>query len=248
MEKREVKVQVNHLTKRFGDLLILDDISFEINKGEFVCIVGPTGCGKTTFLNLLTGLLEPTEGEILIDGERADPKKHSISFVFQEPSAFPWLTAQQNIEYGLRIKKKPEQEIVSQREKIIGLLGLEKYRDAYPHEMSVSMEQRVVIGRAFALNPDLLLMDEPYGQMDIKMRYYLEDEVIRLWQATGSTVLFITHNLEEATYLAERVLILTNKPAKIKTSIDVDLPRPRQIADPKFIEIRKEITDMIKWW
>lgn len=190
MEKREVKVQVNHLTKRFGDLLVLDDISFEINKGEFVCIVGPTGCGKTTFLNLLTGLLEPTEGEILIDGERADPKKHSISFVFQEPSAFPWLTAQQNIEYGLRIKKKPEQEIVSQREKIIGLLGLEKYRDAYPHEMSVSMEQRVVIGRAFALNPDLLLMDEPYGQMDIKMRYYLEDEVIRLWQATGSTVLF----------------------------------------------------------
>ena len=248
MEKREVKVQVNHLTKRFGDLLVLDDISFEINKGEFVCIVGPTGCGKTTFLNLLTGLLEPTEGEILIDGERADPKKHSISFVFQEPSAFPWLTAQQNIEYGLRIKKKPEQEIVSQREKIIGLLGLEKYRDAYPHEMSVSMEQRVVIGRAFAFNPDLLLMDEPYGQMDIKMRYYLEDEVIRLWQATGSTVLFITHNLEEATYLAERVLILTNKPAKIKTSIDVDLPRPRQIADPKFIEIRKEITDMIKWW
>lgn len=106
----------------------------------------------------------------------------------------------------------------------------------------------MVIGRAFALNPDLLLMDEPYGQMDIKMRYYLEDEVIRLWQATGSTVLFITHNLEEATYLAERVLILTNKPAKIKTSIDVDLPRPRQIAEPKFIEIRKEITDMIKWW
>ena len=248
MEEREVKVQVNHLTKRFGDLLVLDDISFEIKKGEFVCIVGPTGCGKTTFLNLLTGLLEPTEGEILIDGERADPKKHSISFVFQEPSAFPWLTAQQNIEYGLRIKKKPEQEIVSQREKIIGLLGLEKYRDAYPHEMSVSMEQRVVIGRAFALNPDLLLMDEPYGQMDIKMRYYLEGEVIRLWQATGSTVLFITHNLEEATYLAERVLILTNKPAKIKTSIDVDLPRPRQIAEPKFIEIRKEITDMIKWW
>ena len=248
MEEREVKVQVNHLTKRFGDLLVLDDISFEIKKGEFVCIVGPTGCGKTKFLNLLTGLLEPTEGEILIDGERADPKKHSISFVFQEPSAFPWLTAQQNIEYGLRIKKKPEQEIVSQREKIIGLLGLEKYRDAYPHEMSVSMEQRVVIGRAFALNPDLLLMDEPYGQMDIKMRYYLEDEVIRLWQATGSTVLFITHNLEEATYLAERVLILTNKPAKIKTSIDVDLPRPRQIAEPKFIEIRKEITDMIKWW
>lgn len=248
MENQEIKVQVNHLTKRFGDLLVLNDISFNIKKGEFVCIVGPTGCGKTTFLNLLTRLIDPTEGEILIDGEPADPKKHSISFVFQEPSAFPWLTAQQNIEYGLRIKKKSDEEVAAQSEKIIGLLGLDKYRNAYPHEMSVSMEQRVVIGRAFALNPDLLLMDEPYGQMDIKMRYYLEDEVIRLWQATGSTVLFITHNLEEATYLAQRVLILSNKPAKIKASIDVDLPRPRKVSDPEFIRIRKEITDMIKWW
>lgn len=248
MENQEIKVQVNHLTKRFGDLLVLDDVSFNIKKGEFVCIVGPTGCGKTTFLNLLTRLIEPTEGEILIDGEPADPKKHSISFVFQEPSAFPWLTAQQNIEYGLKIKKRPAEEIAAQTEKIISLLGLEKYRNAYPHEMSVSMEQRVVIGRAFALNPDLLLMDEPYGQMDIKMRYYLEDEVVRLWQATGSTVLFITHNLEEATYLAERVLILSNKPAKIKANIDVDLPRPRKVSDPEFIKIRKEITEMIKWW
>lgn len=110
------------------------------------------------------------------------------------------------------------------------------------------MEQRVVIGRAFAVNPDLLLMDEPYGQMDIKMRYYLEDEVIRLWEATGSTVLFITHNLEEAVYLAQRVLILSNKPAKIKANIPVDLPRPRKVSDPEFIKIRKEITDMIKWW
>lgn len=248
MEKKDVKVQVNHLTKRFGDLLVLDDISFNIKKGEFVCIVGPTGCGKTTFLNLLTRLIDPSEGEILIDGEPADPKKHSISFVFQEPSAFPWLTAQENIEYGMRIKKKSPEEIKTQTDKIIGLLGLEKYRNSYPHEMSVSMEQRVVIGRAFALNPDLLLMDEPYGQMDIKMRYYLEDEVIRLWQETGSTVLFITHNLEEAVYLAERVLILTNKPTKIKAERVVDLPRPRVVSDPKFVEIRKDITDMIKWW
>lgn len=248
MENKDIKVQVNHLTKRFGDLLVLDDISFNIKKGEFVCIVGPTGCGKTTFLNLLTRLIEPTEGEILIDGEPADPKKHSISFVFQEPSAFPWLTAQENIEYGLKIKKKSPEEIKTQTDKIIELLGLEKFRNSYPHEMSVSMEQRVVIGRAFAVNPDLLLMDEPYGQMDIKMRYYLEDEVIRLWKETGSTVLFITHNLEEAVYLAERVLILTNKPAKIKAEREVDLPRPRVVSDPKFVEIRKDITEMIKWW
>ena len=248
MEDNQVKVQVKNLTKCFGDLKVLDDISFDIKKGEFLCIVGPTGCGKTTFLNLLTKLIEPTSGEILIDGESADPQKHNISFVFQEPSAFPWLTARENIEYGLKIKKRSPEEIKQQTEKIIGLLGLEKFRDAYPHEMSVSMEQRVVIGRAFAMNPDLLLMDEPYGQMDIKMRYFLEDEVIKLWKATNSTVLFITHNLEEAVYLAERVLILSNKPAKIKAGIKVDLDRPRNVSDSKFVEIRKEITDMIKWW
>lgn len=248
MEDNQVKVQVKNLTKCFGDLKVLDDISFDIKKGEFLCIVGPTGCGKTTFLNLLTKLIEPTSGEILIDGESADPQKHNISFVFQEPSAFPWLTARENIEYGLKIKKRAPEEIKQQTEKIIGLLGLEKFRDAYPHEMSVSMEQRVVIGRAFAMNPDLLLMDEPYGQMDIKMRYFLEDEVIKLWKATNSTVLFITHNLEEAVYLAERVLILSNKPAKIKAGIKVDLERPRNVSDSKFVEIRKEITDMIKWW
>lgn len=244
----EVKVKVEHLTKKFGDLLVLDDISFDIKKGEFVCIVGPTGCGKSTFLNLLTRLIPATSGQILLDGEPADPKKHSISFVFQEPSAFDWLTVQENIEYGLKIKKRPPEEIKAQTDKIIELLGLEEWRDVYPKDLSVSMEQRVVIGRSFAVNPDLLLMDEPYGQMDIKMRYYLEDEVIRLWEATGSTVLFITHNLEEAVYLAQRVLILSNKPAKIKANIDVDLPRPRKVSDPEFIKIRKEITDMIKWW
>ena len=248
MENNDVKVKVEHLTKKFGDLLVLDDISFDIKKGEFVCIVGPTGCGKSTFLNLLTRLIPATEGEILLDGEPADPKKHSISFVFQEPSAFDWLTVQENIEYGLKIKHRSAEEIKTQTDKIIGLLGLEEWRDVYPKDLSVSMEQRVVIGRAFAVNPDLLLMDEPYGQMDIKMRYYLEDEVIRLWKATGSTVLFITHNLEEAVYLAQRVLILSQKPAKIKASIDVDLPRPRNVSDPEFIKIRKEITDMIKWW
>ena len=248
MENNDVKVRVEHLTKKFGDLLVLDDISFDIKKGEFVCIVGPTGCGKSTFLNLLTRLIPATEGEMLLDGEPADPKKHSISFVFQEPSAFDWLTVQENIEYGLKIKHRSAEEIKTQTDKIISLLGLEDWRDVYPKDLSVSMEQRVVIGRAFAVNPDLLLMDEPYGQMDIKMRYYLEDEVIRLWEATGSTVLFITHNLEEAVYLAQRVLILSNKPAKIKANIPVDLPRPRKVSDPEFIKIRKEITDMIKWW
>ena len=248
MDKNNVKVHVEHLSKSFGNLKVLDDVSFDVAAGDFMCIVGPTGCGKTTFLNLLTKLIEPTSGEILIDGVPANPKIHNISFVFQEPSAFPWLTTEQNIQYGLKVKKLPRETIKERIEEIISLLGLEKFRNAYPHEMSVSMEQRVVIGRAFALHPDLLLMDEPYGQMDIKMRYYLEDEVIKLWKATNSTVLFITHNLEEAVYLANKVLVLTNKPAHIKSVVDVDLPRPRNISSPEFVKIRSEITDMIKWW
>ena len=244
----DVKVSVRNLTKCFGDLKVLDNISFDIKKGEFICVVGPTGCGKTTFLNLLTRLIPQTSGEILIDGEPADPKKHNISFVFQEPSAFSWLTTQENIEYGLRIKKMPEEYIKQQSDKVISLLGLDRFRNAYPHEMSVSMEQRVVIGRAFAMNPDLLLMDEPYGRVDIKMRFFLEDEVIKLWKATGATVLFITHNLEEAVYLAERVLVLSAKPATIKAQVPINIERPRKVSDPAFIEVRKQITDMIKWW
>jgi len=160
----------------------------------------------------------------------------------------PWLTVRQNLEFGMKVRKIPAPERAKRTERIMTLLGLKEFEKNYPHELSVSAEQRVIIGRAFSTYPDLLLMDEPYGQMDIKMRFYLEDEVIRLWKATGSTVLFITHNLEEAVYLAQRVLILSQKPAKIKASIDVDLPRPRNVSDPEFIKIRKEITDMIKWW
>lgn len=244
----EDKVVVKDLTKKFGDLLVLDHASFTIKKGEFVCLVGPTGCGKTTFLNLLVKLIEPTEGEILIDGEPADPKKHNISFVFQEPSAFPWLTVEENIRSGLELKHLPAELIKERTEEMLTMLGLEKVRNSYPHELSASTEQRIVIGRSFALHPDLLLMDEPYAAMDIKVRYYLEDEVIRLWKATGSTVIFITHNIEEAVYLAERCMVMSTKPTTIKAEIDIDLPRPRDISSDAFIKLREEITDMIKWW
>lgn len=242
------KVKVEHLTKSFGDLKVLDDISFDISKGDFVCLVGPTGCGKTTFLNLLVKLLEPTAGRILIDGEPADPKKHNLSFVFQEPSAFPWLTVEENIRFNLEIKKYPRKEIDERVERILGLIGLKEERKSYPHQLSVSAEQRIVIGRSFAMYPDLLLMDEPYGQMDIKVRYYLEDEVLKLQKATGSTVIFITHNIEEAVYLADKCLIMSAKPTTIKEERAINLPRPRDIASPEFIKIREEITEMIKWW
>ena len=244
----EHKVKVENLTKYFDDLHVLDDVSFNIRKGEFLCVVGPTGCGKTTFLNLLTRIYMPTRGQLYIDGEPADPKKHNLSVVFQEPSAMPWLTVDKNLRFGMEIKNLHKEEIERRIENMIGLLGLEQFRERYPHQLSASTAQRIIIGRAFAMQPDLLLMDEPYGQMDIKLRFYLEDEVIRLWKEMGTTVVFITHNIEEAVYLAERILILTNKPARIREEVTVDLPRPRDVSDPEFIKIRNHVTEQIKWW
>jgi sulfonate transport system ATP-binding protein len=246
--ENEYKVEVENLTKYFGRLHVLDDISFKVKKGEFICVVGPTGCGKTTFLNLLTRIYQPTKGDLYIDGQSADPKKHNIAFVFQEPSAIPWMTVEKNLRFGMEIKKIPKAIVDERIENIIKLLGLQQFRDLYPHQLSVSSEQRIIIGRAFAMNPDLLLMDEPYGQMDVKLRFYLEDEVIRLWQELGSTVVFITHNIEEAVYVSQRILIMSNKPSTIKEEVIVDLPRPRDVTDPRFIEIRKYVTEQIKWW
>ena len=248
VDTRPVKVDVQNLTMNFGDLHVLDHLNFTIKKGEFVCVVGPTGCGKTTFLNCLTKIYEPTEGDLFIDGESADPRKHSLARVFQEPSAIPWLTVQGNLEFGLRVKKLDEETIKKRVDRIVNLMGLDEMRKRYPRELSVSALQRVIIGRAFAMEPDLLLMDEPYGQMDIKMRFYLEDEVLRLWRELGTTVVFITHNIEEAVYLAERVIVLTNKPASIKEEVLIDIPHPRDVTARDFIAYRNHITDKIKWW
>jgi ABC-type nitrate/sulfonate/bicarbonate transport system ATPase subunit len=248
MAKSEYKVEVKNLCKNFGSLEVLKDCSFSIRSGEFVCVVGPTGCGKTTFLNTLTCLIPATSGQILVDGEPANPKKHNLSFVFQEPSAMPWLTVEQNVQFGMRLKNWPEEKIRTQTEKILALMGLKSSRNRYPHELSTSTEQKAVIGRAFAMEPDLLLMDEPYGQMDIKTRFYLEDEVIRLWKELHSTIVFITHNVEESIYLADRILVLTNKPASVKKDIMLDLPRPRDITSDAFIKYRMQVEALIKWW
>jgi ABC-type nitrate/sulfonate/bicarbonate transport system ATPase subunit len=242
------KVTVSGLTKQFGELLVLDDISFTVDEAEFLAIVGPTGCGKTTFLNLLSRLIPPTKGNIYIDGVQADPKKHKLAFVFQEPSCLPWLTVRENITFGMEIKGVPQAERDHRVEKIMDLVGLSDCTHLYPNQISSSMEQRVAVARAFATQPDLLLMDEPYGQMDVKLRSYLEDELIHLWQELKSTVIFVTHNIEEAVYVAGRILVLTNKPTKIKAEVKVDLPRPRNYVDPKFVEIRRNVTELIRWW
>lgn len=242
------KVQVINLTKRFGDLLVLDNISFNVKSGEFLCIVGPTGCGKTTFLNSLTKLYEPSSGEILLDGEAVDLKKHNIAYIFQEYSTMPWLTVEENIRFGLDIKGIDKNKSKILVDEYLNIVGLTKYRTYYPNQLSASMLQRVVIARAFVTQPDLLLMDEPYGQLDIQLRYHLEDELINLWQRTGVTVIFITHNIEEAVYMGERILVLTNKPTTIKCEIDNTLPRPRNISHPDFVELRNKVTNLIKWW
>jgi len=242
------KIEVRNLTKRFGDLLVLDDISFDVADGEFVAIVGPTGCGKTTFLNALSRLIPITSGHIRIEGQDADPKKHNISFVFQEPTCLPWRTVRDNVAYGMEVKGVPRQVIDERLSSILELVGLSQCADLYPNQVSASMLQRIAVSRAFAVNPDLLLMDEPYGQLDVKLRFYLEDELVNLWQKLKSTVLFITHNIEEAVYVAERILVLSNKPTKIKAEVKVDLPRPRNSLDPEFVRIRKQVTELIRWW
>lgn len=245
---RRKKIEVKNLTKSFGDLLVLDNISFDVAEGEFLSIVGPTGCGKTTFLNTLSKLMSPTEGDIFIDGEKADPEKHNISFVFQEPTCLPWRTVRDNVAYGMEVKRFPKDKINERLNYILDLVGLTDCSSLYPNQVSASMEQRIGVARAFAVDPDLLLMDEPYGQLDVKLRYYLEDELIRLWQTLKSTVIFVTHNIEEAVYVAERVLVLSNKPTTIKAEVQIDLPRPRSLVAPKFVEIRKNVTDLIRWW
>lgn len=243
-----VKVKVKNMTKRFGDLLVLNDISFDVKKGEFLCIVGPTGCGKTTFLNCITKLYEPTSGEILINNEPVNLKKHNIAYIFQEYSTMPWLTVEQNVAFGLEIKGVDKETIRKEVAEVLDIVGLTEYKDYYPVELSTSMVQRVVIARAFATKPELLLMDEPYGQLDVELRFKLEDELLRLWKKTGTTVIFITHNIEEAVYLSENILILTNKPTSIKKKLNNPLPQPRNVVDPVFIKLRNEVTDLIKWW
>jgi sulfonate transport system ATP-binding protein len=248
MEDRKVKVQVSNLSKQFGDLKVLDNISFDVLEGEFLCVVGPTGCGKTTFLNSVTKLYEPTSGEILVNGAPVDLEKNNISYIFQEQSTMEWYTVEQNIEYGLKIKGIPKPERKLAVDEVLETVGLKDFRKYYPRELSASMVQRVVIGRAFATKPELLLMDEPYGQLDIELRFKLEDELISLWKKTGTTIIFITHNIEEAVYLSEHILVLTNKPSTIKKKIENTLPRPRSVIDPDFIRLRNEVTELIKWW
>lgn len=245
---KDIKVKVRNLTKKFGDLLVLDDISFDIYDGELLCVVGPTGCGKTTFLNSLSKIFDITSGKITIDDQEVDPKKQNIAYILQEDSTMEWLTVLENVSFGLKIKGVEKSLREKKAMEAIELVGLTDFKDYYPHQLSSSMIQRISVARAFSTEPDLLLMDEPYGQLDTELRFMLEDELIRIWQKLKTTVIFITHNIEEAVYLGERVLVLTNKPTTVKEFVEIDLPHPRDITDQKFVDYRNRITELIRWW
>lgn len=242
------KVEVNHLTKSFGKLKVLDDISFQVEDGDFLCIVGPTGCGKTTFLNSLVKLYDVDCGEILINGEAVDLNKHSIAYIMQEYSTMSWLTVRENVQFGMKIRKFSKNKIKEKTQEVLRMVGMEKFADYYPGQLSASMLQRVSIARAFAVEPDLLLMDEPYGQLDLELRFKLEDELIRIWQETKTTIIFITHNIEEAVYMSRRIMVLTNKPTKVKEDFENPLPLPRNVTEESFVEMRNRVTNLIKWW
>jgi ABC-type nitrate/sulfonate/bicarbonate transport system ATPase subunit len=242
------KIKFTNFSKSFGDLLVLDNLNFSVKENDFLCIVGPTGCGKTTLCNLITTLIPPSKGTVEINGEPADPRKHNISFVFQEPSCLPWRNVWDDIKFGLEIKGYSREQIRERVSRIIELVGLKDFVNYYPHQISAGMKQRVAIARAFVTKPDLLLMDEPFGQLDIKTRFYMMDEVLKLWREIKATIVYVTHNLEEAVYLGEEVIVLTQKPTHIKSTIPVDLSRPRDYSDPKFVEKRKLVTELVKWW
>jgi ABC-type nitrate/sulfonate/bicarbonate transport system ATPase subunit len=237
----KVEVQASHA---YGDLLVHDDIRFSVAENEFLCICGPSGCGKTTLLDMLAGIIRPSRGHVLIDGTPADPKRHSISFVFQEPSTFPWLTVRDNIGTGLRIKRVPRQTIAAKVEEIIRIVGLSGFESYYPHQISGGMKQRVAIARAFATDADLILMDEPFVSLDQPTRERMQAEVLDIWRHRKRTVVFVTHNLEEAIYLGDRILVLSAKPARIVAELGIPMPRPRDPLSKEFMELRAQC---VRW-
>lgn len=218
---------------------VLENINLEVQEGEFVCVVGPSGCGKTTLLNIVGGFLTPTRGEVLIDGIPVTGPDRRRIFIFQETSVFPWLTVAENVGFGLLHHPLPErQRIVAHYIELVGLTGFE---NAYPSQLSGGMKQRVEIARALAANPDVLYMDEPFGALDFLTRLRLRSELVHIWERERKTVLFVTHDVEEAVQLADRVVVMSRRPATIRAILEVTLPRPRNLDSPAYLRIRDEI-------
>lgn len=230
------------ISKKFGKMDVLTDVRFSVQENEFLVVVGPTGCGKTTLGNILSGIDRPSNGYVKLKGEHVNPHVHNISYVFQEPSCIPWYTMIQDVSMGPVIKGMEADRVDERARDVIKLVGLEGFEDYYPWQISGGMKQRVAIARAYATDPEILIMDEPFGHLDAQTRYLMQIEIMRIWEQDKKTVIFITNNIEEAVYLASRILVLTKLPATIKGEYTIDFPRPRELTDPDFLRVRSDIT------
>ncbi len=222
---------------------VLENVSLDIRQGEFVCLLGPSGCGKSTLLNIVAGFLAPSSGDVTIEGERVTGPDPRRIFVFQERGVFPWLTVEGNIGFGLFSLSKPEK--AARIAHYVQLVGLRGFEQAYPQELSGGMKQRLEVARAFAVDPDILFLDEPFGALDSITRLIMRGELLRIWEAERKTILFVTHDIEESVQLADRVVVMSARPASIRRIVEIDIPHPRDISDRRYIELRDSIFEEI---
>jgi len=223
----------------------LKDVNFEVKDGEFVCIIGPSGCGKTTLLRIVAGLDRADSGRILLDGETITSPDPRRGMVFQEYSLFPWRTVMDNVTFGLDMSGMDRKESRKIAEEYLRLVGLEQFRNSYPYELSGGMRQRIAIVRALANDPAVLLMDEPFGSLDAQTRNKLQQELLQIWESKKITILFVTHSVDEAVYLSDRIAVMTSRPGRIKEMIDVDLPRPRDRTSTSANKLRNNLLNML---
>ncbi len=222
---------------------VLDSVDLDVYDGEFICLLGPSGCGKSTLLNSIAGFLAPTSGKVTIDGEPVTGPDPRRIFVFQERGVFPWLTVEGNIAFGLF--KLPQEERARRIAYYVKLVGLQGFEKAYPQELSGGMKQRLEVARALAVNPDMLFLDEPFGALDSITRLIMRGELLRIWEAEKKTIIFVTHDIEEAVQLADRVVVMSARPAKIQQIVEIDIPHPRDISSPRYLELRDGIFEQI---
>lgn len=238
-------IVVDHVSKVFGansqKLMAVNDITFDIQDAQIMCIVGPSGCGKSTLLRMIAGLEPATDGKILVGGKPVTGPSPSIGFVFQEYTLFPWRTVQKNVEFGLELKKMPPEKRKAIADRYIDMVGLAKFKDAYPYQLSGGMKQRTAIARTLAVGPKILLMDEPFGALDAQTRNILQGQLLDIWQKEKVSIIFVTHSVDEAVFIADRVAIMTARPGRIKEIVDVGIPRPRVRTDAKVNAVRDAI-------
>ena len=244
------KIEVERLSKMYRSsehiVVALKDVSFKVYDGEFLCIVGPSGCGKSTLMQIIAGLEAPTSGKVLVDGREVRGPGPDRCLIFQESTLFPWRTLLQNVEYGLEMRGVPPNKRRRIAMKYIELVGLKGFENSYPHQLSGGMKKRGEIARALAVGPEVLLMDEPFGNLDAQTRKLMQNELLRIWEGDKRTVVFVTHSVSEAVYLADRILIMTARPGRIKGVVKVDIPRPRDDGSPGFLRIRESVLKLLE--